>query len=236
MSAVHHDGRVIVIMAKAPRAGQVKTRLTPPLTPEQACALYRAMLADTVTLSRVSGADVAAMVPPADVGDVAVVVGAHVYVVEQIGRGLAAALAFVFETFAERGYGRIVAIDSDSPTLPPQHLHAAFALLDGHDVVLGPTPDGGYYLVGARQPQPGLFAPSAIGTSSALSSVEQAAAARGLRCARIAEWYDVDTAADLPRLHRDLRDDHTTAPATAALVAAWCLDPRLDQLLQGRAE
>jgi rSAM/selenodomain-associated transferase 1 len=223
-------------MAKAPRAGHVKTRLTPPLAPEQACALYRSMLTDTVRLSREAGVDVAAMVPSSDSVDVAAIVGSGVDVVAQVGRGLADALAFVFETFAARGYARIAAIDSDSPTLPPPHLRDAFALLDRHDVVLGPTPDGGYYLVGAQRPQPGLFAPSDLGTSSALQAVEHAAAARRLSCARAAEWYDVDTAGDLPRLNRDLLDDPARAPATAALLASWRRDKRLDALLQERVE
>lgn len=231
MSADVEARRMLVIMAKAPQPGRVKTRMTPPLAPQRAAQLYAGMLIDTVRLSRAAGADVAAMVPPSDAAEVAALLGPWVEVVAQSGRGLADALTAVFETFAARGITRIVAVDSDSPTLPPAQLIQAFDLLDSCEVVLGPTPDGGYYLVGARRPHPGLFAPSTTGTPSALQAVQETAAALGLGCALAAEWYDVDTALDLLRLSRDLRDDPDKAPATAALLASWTADPRLAGLL-----
>ncbi len=218
-------------MAKAPHPGRVKTRMTPPLTPQRAAELYASMLIDTVRLSRAAGVDVAAMVPPADAAEIAALLEPGVEVVAQPGCGLADALTAVFETFAARGITRVVAVDSDSPTLPPAQLIHAFDLLDSCEVVLGPTPDGGYYLVGARRPHPGLFAPSTTGTPSALQAVQQAAAALGLGCALAAECYDVDTASDLLRLSRELRDDPDKAPATARLLASWDADPRLAKLL-----
>ncbi len=223
-------------MAKAPQPGRVKTRMTPPLTPQRAAELYRSMLTDTVRLARYAGIDVAAMVPASDAAEVAAFLEPGVEVVAQSGRGLADALTAVFDTFAARGITRIVAVDSDSPTLPRQQLLAAFDLLDTCEVVLGPTPDGGYYLVGARQPHPGLFAPSTTGTPSARRAVEEAAAALGLSCSLADEWYDVDSAGDLLRLNGDLQDDPAKAPATAALLASWAADPRLAKLLAGAGE
>lgn len=231
MSTGVEDRRVLVIMAKAPQPGRVKTRMTPPLAPERAAALYSSMLTDTVRLARAAAVDVAAMVPASDAVEVAAFLGPGVEVVVQSGRGLADALTAVFETFAARGITRIVAVDSDSPTLPPAQLIQAFDLLDSCEVVLGPTPDGGYYLVGARRPHPELFAPSTTGTPSARQAVQEAAAALGLGCALADEWYDVDTANDLRRLSRDLQDDPDKAPATARLLASWAVDPRLAGLL-----
>ena len=231
MTKTRLDDAVLVVMAKAPRAGQVKTRLTPPLAPELAAALYRCMLIDTVRTMRATGLPAAAVVSPADAADVAAIVGPDVEVVVQHGRGLADALTFVFAAFGARGRTRVVALDSDSPTLPEHHVRVALALLGDHDVVLGPTSDGGYYLVGARQPQPDLFVPSALGTTSALAAIESTAAGLGLTSARTAEWYDVDTARDLVRLSRELRQDPSRAPATAALLAAWRADGcALDEL------
>ncbi|MEP6593162.1 MAG: TIGR04282 family arsenosugar biosynthesis glycosyltransferase [Acidobacteriota bacterium] len=227
---------MLVIMAKAPQPGRVKTRMTPPLTPQRAAELYSSMLADTVRLAHGAGVRVAAMVPPSDAAEVAALLKPGVEVVAQSGHGLADALSTVFEAFAARGVTRIVAVDSDSPTLPPRQLLAAFDLLERHEVVLGPTPDGGYYLVGARGSHPGLFASSTTGTPSALQAVQHAASALGLDSALAAEWYDVDTASDLARLSRDLRDDPDTAPATAALLSSWAADPRLAELLAGDGE
>ncbi len=229
-------GAILVVMAKAPRGGQVKTRLTPPLAPDEAAALYGCMLSDTVRMARATGLATAAVVPAHDVSEVAAVVGPEVEVVAQAGRGLADALVSVFTVFAARGCRRIVAIDSDSPTLPETHLRSAYAALDRHDVVLGPTSDGGYYLVGARRLHDGLFAPSALGTASALQAIEHSAARSGLTCARTADWYDVDIAADLPRLVRELRDAPGRAPATAALLASWRHDVRLAAVLAGHGE
>jgi rSAM/selenodomain-associated transferase 1 len=214
-------------MAKAPRPGKVKTRLTPPCSPEEAAALYRGMLVDTVRLARGVGVATALMVPAPDVAEVAAIVGPDLEIVPQEGRGLAAALTFVFAHFAARGSSRIVALDSDSPTLPPEQIHAAFTLLDGYEVAIGPTEDGGYYLVGARGAHDALFASPTIGTASALDALEAAAAALGLTSGRTLEWYDVDTAQDLARLERDLESNPTAAPETAALIDAFRKEGRL---------
>ncbi len=224
---------VVVVMAKAPHGGRVKTRLTPPFTPEEAAALYGCMLRDTVRMARASGLPIAAVVPAHEAAEVAAIVGPEVEVVAQPGRGLAEALTFTFTAFAARGCQRIVAIDSDSPTLPAAHLVTAVEALDRHEVVLGPTSDGGYYLVGARQPHAALFAPSALSTTSALQAIEHSARTLGLSCARTVDWYDVDVAADLPRLVGELLDDPGRAPATAALLEAWRSDRRMAVMLTG---
>jgi hypothetical protein len=124
-------------------------------------------------------------------------------------------------------------VDSDSPTLPVWHLEAAFGLLDAHDVVLGPTSDGGYYLVGARRSQDRLFVPGVLGTSSAREAIQQTAARLGLTCALAPAWYDVDTADDLRRLAAELRHDPGAAIDTAALLATWRRTPQLARLLGG---
>src|SRR5438270_531973 len=162
-----NDG-VLVIMAKAPRPGRVKTRLTASLSSDAATAFYRCLLEDTLVLARsVRGVEVAIMCPQSDVSELAELADNNVSVVAQKGEGLAAGLTSVFAHFAANGR-RVIAFNSDSPHLPGSTLEAAFEALTSHDLVVGPTHDGGYYLVGTKAPHPTLFASDGMGTSSAL--------------------------------------------------------------------
>src|SRR5215472_17073934 len=161
--------RVLVIMAKAPRIGAVKTRLTPSLPPEAVTDFYRCLLADTLALARSLGdVDVAIMCPDSDVSELARWAAKEAKVVAQKGEGLAAGLTSVFAHFANDHQRRIIAFNSDSPHLPPSVLEDAFETLAAHDMVVGPTHDGGYYLVGAKAVHPTLFANDGMGTSTAL--------------------------------------------------------------------
>src|SRR6476469_5527701 len=156
--------RVLVIMAKAPRPGAVKTRLVPSLSPDAVTAFYRCLLEDTLALARsLNDVEVAIMCPHSDVNQLAQLAGREVNVVPQKGEGLAAGLTSVFAHFADHHH-RIIAFNSDSPHLPPSVLEEAFEALAAHDVVVGPTHDGGYYLVGAKGSHPTLFTGDGMGT------------------------------------------------------------------------
>src|ERR1700748_1328005 len=161
--------RALVIMAKAPRRGAVKTRLCPCLSAEEIVAFYCCLLEDTLALARSLGdVEVAIMCPDSDVDDLTQLAGKGVRVIGQNGEGLAAGLTSVFAHFAEEHQRRTIAFNSDSPHLPGPVLEDAFETLSAHDVVVGPTHDGGYYLVGAKASHPTLFANDGMGTSSAL--------------------------------------------------------------------
>jgi rSAM/selenodomain-associated transferase 1 len=212
--------RALVVMAKAPREGHSKTRLAGALPTGEVVRLSQCMLLDTLDLARsLDGVHVTVMCPSEDVATLAEMIP-EVEVVGQDGAGLASALTFVFRRFADAGFSRIVAIDADSPHLPASAIEQAFASLSRSDLVVGPTDDGGYYLVGASAPHPGLF-DGALGTSSALDALRANARSRGLSLALGRVWYDVDVAADLQRLAADLRSAPSRAPRTAALLAAW---------------
>jgi len=143
--------RVLVIMAKAPRPGEVKTRLAPSLSPAAVTAFYCCLLADTLALARsLSNVEVTIMCPDSDVTELAQLAGNEASVVAQKGVGLAAGLISVFAHFAAGHQRRTIAFNSDSPHLPLSVLQDAFETLTAHDVVVGPTHDGGYYLVGQR--------------------------------------------------------------------------------------
>jgi rSAM/selenodomain-associated transferase 1 len=214
----------IVLMAKAPREGFVKTRLTAAYPARDVVQLSECMLRDTLQLAQaLPGVHVAVMCPSGDVADIEGRLPAGVHVVGQRGEGLAAALVSVFERFVP-DFRRVVAVDSDSPHLPPAILHSAFELLEMHDLVVGPTEDGGYHLIGASAMHPHLFDPAPLGTSNARDALLAHARALGLSVAFTETCYDVDLPADLQRLAAELRLEPARAPLTAALLASWQLD------------
>src|SRR5467141_2801050 len=153
-----HPNRTLVIMAKAPKPGKFKTRLTESLPSAAVTALYRCLLEDTVALATsLTSVEVAVMCPEADQEELAQLIGNRVKVVAQKGEGLAAGLNSVFRHFTAAGRQHVIAFNSDSPHLAPSVLDSAFEILATHDVVVGPTHEGGYYLVGAKAAHPALL-------------------------------------------------------------------------------
>src|SRR5256884_1889487 len=207
-----HPNRTLVIMAKAPKPGMVKTRLTESLPSPAVTALYRCFLEDTLALAKsLTSVEVAVMCPESDQDELAHLLGNTVQVVAQKGEGLAAGLTSVFRHFTAAGRQRVIAFNSDSPHLAPSVLHSAFEILIAHDVVVGPTHDGGYYLVGAKASHPALFAGDGMGTSSALERLLSRARTFQLSVGFADLFYDIDVADDLTRLAAELR----LAPAVA---------------------
>ena len=222
MAGSSASDRVLVIMAKAPRPGVVKTRLASSLSPEAATDFYCCLLEDTLALARSLGdVDVAIMCPESDVNELEQMAGNEVSVVAQKGEGLAAALTSVFAHFARGHQRRMIAFNSDSPHLPRSVLEGAFDMLAAHDVVVGPTHDGGYYLVGAKDSHPALFAHDGMGTSSALEKLLSRAGVLELSIGFAAPFYDIDVADDLTRLAEELRLAPERAPRTARWLEDW---------------
>ncbi len=213
--------RTLVIMAKAPRPGVVKTRLASSLSPGAVTAFYCCLLNDTLALARsLADVEVAIMCPDTDVSELSQIAGSDVRVVAQKGDGLAAGLISVFAHFAQKSESRVVAFNSDSPHLPRSVLEDAFETLTAHDVVVGPTHDGGYYLVGANVSHPTLFASDGMGTSNALENLLSRARALDLSLGFVDSFYDIDVSDDLTRLAAELR----LAPARAPRTARWLKD------------
>jgi rSAM/selenodomain-associated transferase 1 len=220
-SALPRNICTLVIMAKAPIAGRVKTRLAQSLPPPAVIELYSCLLDDTLALARsLDGVEVVMMCPASDVGDLVRFAGDSVRVVAQTGEGLASGLTSVFATLARTGE-RIIAFNSDSPHLPPSVLLTAFDALSTCDVVVGPTHDGGYYLVGAKAKYPELFNGNGMGTSTALKTLIQRIRDLGLSVRLTEPFYDIDVASDLIRLETELRQSPTRAPRTAAWFEQW---------------
>jgi len=213
-------GRTLVVMAKAPRPGGVKTRLAQSLPVEAVTELYRCLLDDTLALAQSLGTvGVAIMCPASDVQ--ARLARGVVDVVAQKGEGLAAGLTSVFAHFATPGREGVVAFNSDSPHLPASVLRRAFETLTGRDLVVGPTDDGGYYLVGTKVAHPTLFDGDGMGTKSALETLLTRARELQLSVGFTDPFYDIDVEGDLTRLATELRLAPARAPRTAVWLKQW---------------
>jgi uncharacterized protein len=222
VGSVPDSDRALVIMAKAPRPGSVKTRLVPTLSPAAVADFYCCLLDDTLALARsLPDVDVAIMCPESDVNQLAQLAGKEIRVVAQKGEGLAAGLTSVFAHFAEGHPRHTIAFNSDSPHLPRSILEDAFEKLAAYDVVVGPTHDGGYYLVGAKASHPTLFANDGMGTSNALERLLSRARTLELSVGFAAPFYDIDVVDDLSRLAEELRLAPGRAPRTAAWLRQW---------------
>jgi hypothetical protein len=218
----------IIVMAKAPRAGEAKTRLAPPLTREEAACLAACFFADTVALVLGIGAAVVVAFSPADgraqlEESLCAALGGEgpgrALWLEQRGEGLGMRLEGVAERAFGDGFGPLLFVGADSPTLPPAFIAAALEGLAGAraDVALGPTEDGGYYAVGVRRPAPGLFDSIEWSTPRAYAQTARNAARLNMRLLELPPWYDVDTPADLARLRAELDADEAArlrAPST----------------------
>ena len=191
---------LLAVFAKAPEAGQVKTRLCPPLTPEQAAALYEAMLLDVLAQPPPDPSVARALwFTPQEQRDWFEQAAPGWALYSQVGDDLPARLQAAFRAHAREGQGRIVLRGSDSPTLPAATVAAAFEALAESDVVICPDRDGGYNLIGLRRPADALFELE-MSMASVLEETLGRARQLGLSVHLLPRHHDVDTADDLARL------------------------------------
>jgi uncharacterized protein len=241
-------GCAIAVMAKAPVPGRVKTRLVPPLTPEQAAMLSAAFLAD-ITHNIWEAAAAAPIIPyvayaPAGAEhlfDGVLAPGTRLILadgkrdfpcgIEGFGRCLAQAIVELLE----RGHDSACVLNSDSPTLPTDYLVQAAQALSrkGDRIVLGPADDGGYYLLGMAARHINLFCDIAWSTARVADETRARAQEHGLEIVELPAWYDVDDGEAMRRLLRFYtagpvsssgRDNAYRAPATAACLTRLKLD------------
>ncbi len=217
----------VAIVAKAPRPGAVKTRLCPPLRPREAAALARCFLRDKIAqVGGLTGVTPVVAFTPAGERPLFERLAVGFTLVPQRGADLGSRLRSLLATLLRRRHRAVLAIDSDTPTLPPTLLQRAVDLAASGDVdlVLGPAEDGGYYLIGVRADHPALFHEIPWSTPSVLETTLTRAREAGLRIACLPAWFDVDTPEDLARLRTALRDTPHAAPLTSRLLTrprAW---------------
>jgi rSAM/selenodomain-associated transferase 1 len=222
--------RSIVVVGKPPEPGRTKSRLVPPLSFEEAADLYRAFLQDTVETVLGLGWEDAALVHPATEGatsELRALLPQGIRLQPQVGEGLGPALAGAFSSQLQAGYACVVLIGSDTPTLPPELIEAASRALEAHDLVIGPSADGGYYLIGMTGFHPGLFDRIAWSTNLVFDQTMEHARELHLRTHVLPEWYDVDTGQELCRLLEHLRVlPPNVAAATRTVLARLNLGDR----------
>ncbi len=197
---------VVLVMAKRPKAGQAKTRLSPPLTAQGAADLYEALLDDTIALvSRLPRVRVGvAISPAAALAAWQPRVPPDTLLLPVDGADIGVCLREAMAQAFAAGFEHVLAINSDGPTLPLGYIGEADRALERAHVALGPSDDGGYYLVGLRHPAPTLFTGVAWSTPLVMAQTMERARAAGLTVGLLPSWYDVDTAADLVRLRAEL--------------------------------
>jgi rSAM/selenodomain-associated transferase 1 len=215
----------LALMAKAPRAGKVKTRLSPPLTPAQAANLSICFLKDTaenIAAVAVSGG-AAGVISYTPVGDEALfdnLLPADFALIPQRGDGFGERLLATAQDLLSCGYGSVCLIDSDSPTVPRAAFEQAIAELqkEGDRIVIGPAQDGGYYLIGLKCAHSELFAEITWSTSSVFSETIAAAERTGIEVVVLPLWYDVDDGETLELLAAELLND---APPPFATLSGY---------------
>lgn len=197
---------MLALFLKYPSPGSVKTRLAERIGDADALALYRAMVEDLLDqLVRPAEWRTAVFFhPPTLAAETAAWLGDGRLLVPQEGRDLGERMLHGFEWSHRAGYAKTIVIGADTPTVPPADIRRAFALLDGTDVVIGPSSDGGYYLIGMRRPERAPFEDIPWGGAGVLDCTLDRARRSGLDHALLAEKTDIDTAGDIVEVWRTL--------------------------------
>jgi rSAM/selenodomain-associated transferase 1 len=227
-TASRPDRCAIAVMAKAPRRGEVKTRLVPPLSESDAAALSGCFIQDIagniLAAARAAPIDgYVAYSPPGSEDLFAPLLPERIGLLPPRRIGLGHSLVDAAEDLLAAGYGSACLVNADSPTLPTSILLAAAHALapPGDRLVLGPAEDGGYYLIGLKHPHRRLFEEIAWSTEHVFRQTLDRAAEIGLHTVTLTGWYDVDDVASLRRLIDELGDAKGAgyaAPHTAAFL------------------
>lgn len=196
----------IIIFAKAPVAGQVKTRLQPHLSADECATLYASFIIDTVRLAmKIKSATIMVACHPSieypffqNISD-----DFGISLIAQHGKDIGMRMGNCINYFLGIGYRKTLIIGSDSPDLPPEYIQDGFECLDSSDMVVGPASDGGYYLIGGRRVLP-VFDGIPWSSSRVFETTIKIAEKQGITYSILDEWYDVDTLDDLQRLQTSI--------------------------------
>jgi len=219
----------VAIFARAPSAGRAKTRLIPLLGARGAAEFHAALISDTLRKVNVLAGRVSRYLFLAG-REIPVTESLLDYtLVRQRGPNLGARLEKAFRQLLRRHPAAVV-IGTDSPTLPPRLLRKALGELRSCDAVLGPCPDGGYYLIGLRRLSPGVFRGVRWGSAVAFRDTLRNLLRRTFACAILEPIADVDRPEDLRRLARKLA---RSAEARRAAPAVWRFLKAARELWQG---
>jgi rSAM/selenodomain-associated transferase 1 len=218
-------GRILGVFAKQPLAGQAKTRLAQETSPEWACRVAQAILEDSLDrFSQIQASRAIVYAPAAGTAYFSRLAQGRYDLIPQCDGDLGQRLHHFFREARRHGYSRIVAVGSDSPTLPIDFVEQAFAALEVNDAVIGPAYDGGYYLIGGGLQELAVFDDIPWSSAHVLEMTIQRVQRTSARLALLPPWYDVDTADDWAILCADVR-----ARRSAGIDPGV---PRVEQLMQ----
>jgi uncharacterized protein len=206
----------LVIFAKAPIPGEVKTRLCPPLTPDEAATLHGSFVLDMLERTKLAVTKLQlpfhrylACAPSSELVFFKIMEERQgVRLLDQVGEDLGQRMHRTFVDVFDKGYTQVLLVGTDVPTLPLSVYQEAIAMLGRSDVVLGPALDGGYYLIGLTKPAEQLFTEIPWSTDQVLAVTQQKAKTLGLSFGLTTAWRDMDTIADLHSLITDCREDN----------------------------
>jgi len=223
----------LLVVAKRPAPGRTKTRLSPPLTPEMASALYECFLRDTLDQMR-HVKDAQHIIAYLDEQDYFQRLAPDFELIQQHGHDLGERLDNALTDCLSDGYERVIVMDSDSPTLPSDWLSQGFDILSNNaDVVIGPCDDGGYYLIGTRQPIPRLLREVQMSTPTVAADTIALAKEERLNLTTLPTWYDVDNGASLLRLIEEL---HESSSAIAQHTRQFLSKNKIHHLINNGVE
>ena len=249
----------LAIMTKAPQAGRVKTRLVPPLTPEEAAELNKCFLRDTAAAissacsrrsvgdaskmqfehtgashseAATAACEIAVYTPVGAESAYTDLLPADFSLLPQRGDEFGERLYLAVEDLFKCGFDSLCLIDSDSPTVPAENFEQAVGLLSTTEdrVVLGPSDDGGYYLIGMKKPHQHLFEQIDWSTERVLNQTMQRATEIGIEVKLLPTGYDVDDDVSLRRLCNELLDEQggdSVAPGTRKFLAGLVAQKKL---------
>lgn len=205
----------IIVMAKVPTAGTVKTRLQPFLTTEQCGELAECFLLDTVNKIKNPAHELVVAYSPSEKrDDLTEILGNKYLFVEQKGDNLGEKMFNAFEFVFSQNADSVVMIGTDSPTFPVKFITQAFENLQIADVILGETEDGGFYLIGLRILRKEIFENVEWSSTQTFAQTIKNIESIGLKVAFLPVWYDVDFPADIEKLQDNLNHSPAIAPRT----------------------
>ena len=211
------EKRALIVFTREPVPGKTKTRLMPYLSPQQCADLHMCFLRDIYREARRTDADIMVAYEGDSYENLSTVFGKSREYVRQSGDGLGPRMDNAIRHALDRGYEKAVLIGTDIPELTAASIRKAFDLLDDADVVLGPTADGGYHLIGMKDVHPEAFGVKAYGNSTVLQETLKAIETSGFRAVCGDEYHDLD-----------VRED------AAGYRARMALDRRLQHSYTGR--
>ncbi len=208
MASEEARGPAVIIMARVPRPGEGKTRLRGVLSDAERARLQESFLRDAVEVALEAnlGRVHIACTPPGAAPRVEEEFGGRVSTFTQQGEGLGERMLAALRRVEADGFAPLLMIGTDTPLLHPRRLREALAALADAGVCLGPSDDGGYYLLGCHEPLPALLDDVPWSTDRVLGTTLRLAAGAGIRARLLQTLYDIDTPADLERLRADLAE------------------------------